>query len=471
MGGLPLLSLVRATVARHRLLAHGDRVLVAVSGGADSVALLHALGCLRPEHGLTLAVCHVHHGLRPDADRDAGFVETLAARLGCPVVVERVVVPHRPDRSFEAAARTVRYAALERVARRMGASRIALGHTADDQAETVLMRLLQGAGPRGLAGIPIRRGRVIRPLLAADRPAVLAHLALHDLPHVEDATNRDPKPLRNRIRHELLPLLAAHGWPRIGAALRRTAAASRELTDALDALLAPRVGALVRPEPGGVSLALAPLSELPPGALKAALRLALVEVARRPEVRGGLRAPHLEQLAALLDAPAGARVRLPGGLVVERAREALWVAAVGAPGRRVALGIPGETPLPDIGGRAVVEAGGSGTGTPSAWEAWFDADAVPGPLAVRPRRPGERVVPFGGDRPVRVTGLLAAAGTARVARTGWPVLVAGEPANETVLWVIGVRRAAAAPVTPETRNLLRVRIELDPVSRPMEDFS
>jgi tRNA(Ile)-lysidine synthase len=187
--GRSLVEAVRAAVSRHGLLVPGDRVLVAVSGGPDSVALLHVLTALAAEHALTLAVCHVHHGLRPEADRDAAFVGALAARLGCPATVERVQVPRRPDRSPEALARAARYAALGRAARALGATRIALGHTADDQAETVLMRLLQGAGPRGLGGIPVRRGRLIRPLLDSDRAAVLAHLAAHDLPWVEDATS------------------------------------------------------------------------------------------------------------------------------------------------------------------------------------------------------------------------------------------------------------------------------------------
>jgi tRNA(Ile)-lysidine synthase len=471
--GGPLVAAVRATVARHRLLAPGDRVLVAVSGGPDSVALLHALICLQPDHGLTLVVCHVDHGLRAEADRDAALVRELAGRLGCPAVVERVVVRCRPGRSPESAARDARYAALERVARECGATRIALGHTADDQAETVLMRLVQGAGPRGLAGIPVRRGRLVRPLLDVDRAAVLAHLARHDLPSVEDSTNQDVTLLRNRVRREVLPLLAAHGWPRIGPALRRSAAASRELVEALDALLGPRVAALVRPGLGGVWLDLAPLRGLPPGAVKAALRLALVDVARRPEVRAGLRAPHLDQLAGLLDAPAGARVRLPGGLVVERARAALWVARVGEPAAPIPLVVPGETDLPAAGCRVRVDLGGPAPGIPGPWEAWLDADVLRGPLLVRPRRPAERVVPFGADRHVRVAGLLAAAGTPRAARGAWPLLVAAgppeEPTAETVLWVIGVRRAAAAPITPETKTMVRVRVEPDLAGRPRED--
>jgi tRNA(Ile)-lysidine synthase len=485
-----LLDAVRATIARHRLVEPGDRVLVAVSGGADSVALLHVLTRLAPAHALDLTVCHVHHGLRPEADRDAAFVRALAERLGWPVLIEAVSLAERPRRSPEAAARIVRHAALDRAARAVGATRIALGHTADDQAETVLMRLLEGAGPRGLAGIPVRRGRLIRPLLEVERQAIVASLEAQGIEWVEDATNADPKILRNRIRHELLPLLAAQGWPRVRAALRRTARAAREAVDALDGLLAPRLAGLLRPGPGGAALELAGLRDLPPGAVKTLLRLALGAVAG-PRARAGLRGPHLDQLAGLVDARVGARVRLPGGLIVERARDALWIALVAAVPAPVPLAVPGETAVPTLGLRIEVRVSGRrragapppGTRCPkvkhagpdpggppaSAWDAWFAADVVTGPLAVRPARPGDRLVPFGGDRPVRVSRLLATAGVARAARRQWPILVTGVEGQETVLWIIGQRRGAAAPVTAATPAVLRVRARLEASSSSRED--
>ncbi len=473
----PLVAAVRATVRRHALLASGEHVLVAVSGGPDSVALLHVLRLLQPGLGLQLSVCHVHHGLRPAADQDAEFVRGLAARLECPVTVERVVVPLGAGRSLEESARAVRYAALRRVARESGAVRIALGHTADDQAETVLMRVVQGAGPRGLAGIPVRRGRLVRPLLEVDRATVLAHLGAHGLPFVEDATNRDPKLLRNRIRHEVLPLLAAHGWPRIAAALRRTGRAARETVQALDVLLAPYAAGLVRPAVGGFTLDVARLSALPPGAVKALIRQALgslAGVAGGSSLAAGLRAHHLDALAALLEARVGARVRLAGGLAVERGRDALWVTPPAGPAVVVPLAAPGETRIPGAGIVLRAELGppqsrvASAAPPDPAREAWFDPAALPGPVRVRARRPGDRVVPFGAQRAVRVAGLLAAAGVARGARDRWPLLVSGEgeAAEEAVLWVIGVRRGSPAPVTRETRSVLRIRAVVDPTWDP-----
>src|SRR3990167_2030928 len=171
------------------MLAGGETVLVGVSGGADSVALLHALLALRPHLGLTLHVLHVNHALRAEADSEAAFVESLGRRWGVPVTVERVRVIAEPGESLEAQARRQRYAAFAKQARALGASRVALGHTADDQAETVLMRLLEGAGPRGLAGIPPVRSRFIRPLIEESRDEILSYCRGERLEWIEDPSN------------------------------------------------------------------------------------------------------------------------------------------------------------------------------------------------------------------------------------------------------------------------------------------
>ena len=354
-----------------------------------------------------------------------------------------------------------RHAALARVARVIGANRIALGHNADDQVETVLMRILEGAGPRGLAGIPARRGRIVRPLLDVDRATVQAHLAAHGLESVDDATNRDTKFLRNRVRHELLPLLAAQVGVRVPAALRRVARASRETVEALDALVRPRLAGHLTRTPVGWRLALAALAGLPVGAVKAAVRLALAEVASADGLGGALRAPHLDALAALVSAGTGARVRLPRGVVVERGRDALWVLRPEAPLEPAVLTVPGHLEVGEMFGvTAAMGAPRPGRPDDPAWEVWFDAEALGldpvalgSPLRVRRRRPGERMVPFGGVDPVRLTKLLGAAGVPRQARARWPVVAR----EDEVLWLLGVRRGAAAPLTATTRTMLRLQ--------------
>jgi tRNA(Ile)-lysidine synthase len=216
-----LLRLVERLVRDERLFARDDVVLCACSGGPDSTALLHALARLRENVGHTLVAHGVDHGLREEAAAELALAARLAETLGVPFAVTRLQVPEGAN--LQARARAARYEALARAAEAAGARAIATGHTADDRAETVLLRLLRGAGPRGLAVLPPRapvpgpsysesaaraRGlELVRPLLRARRADVLAHLERHELPFARDPSNADARFLRVRVRHELVPLL------------------------------------------------------------------------------------------------------------------------------------------------------------------------------------------------------------------------------------------------------------------------
>ena len=277
---MALTAAVERTLRRHAMLAGGETVLVAVSGGGDSVALLSVLHALAPTWRLTLRVLHVDHGLRADSGRDADFVRALGARLGVTVDVERVRVG---SGSVEAAARAARYAALEAAADRLGADRIAVGHTADDQAETVLMRLLDGTGVRGLAAIPPVRGRVIRPLLEVRGQMLRDTLTAAGQEWLEDPTNRDPKFLRNRVRHELLPLLAASYRADIVVSLAGVARLARESVDALDRTAALELERVATGDTDALTLPRAALATLPVSVA--------AEVLRQAAARFGSRAP------------------------------------------------------------------------------------------------------------------------------------------------------------------------------------
>jgi tRNA(Ile)-lysidine synthase len=230
-----VLTQAQRAIATHRLLAPRDRVLVGVSGGADSVALLHVLVSLRPTLRLALRVVHLDHGLRAVSREDASFVEALALRWGLPATIERRdvgAICAREGWSLEDGARRVRYQCFLDVARRYSMGRIALAHTADDQAETVLLRLVRGTGLLGLGAIPTMRELepgvcVVRPLLEVWRRDILAYLREAGLSYREDETNRDQRFLRNRIRGELLPLLERHYNPNIKRTLTQLAEQSR----------------------------------------------------------------------------------------------------------------------------------------------------------------------------------------------------------------------------------------------------
>jgi tRNA(Ile)-lysidine synthase len=207
-----LITLARGAIRDHRLIVRGDTVLVAVSGGPDSMALLHVLSTLRAKLAFGLFAHGVDHGLRPEASRELDLADSFAHELEVPFGRTRVHVDRGGN--LQARARTARWGALRAAAAHAGASRIATGHHADDRAETFVMRLLRGTGPAGLAVLPARDGDRIRPLLHARRSDVAAHVARHQIPHCTDPSNADPRFLRARVRREIMPALQDLG-PRV----------------------------------------------------------------------------------------------------------------------------------------------------------------------------------------------------------------------------------------------------------------
>ena len=438
------------------MLAGGETVLVGVSGGADSVALLHLLSSLAPDWQLRLHVLHVDHQLRAESAADAVFVQALGARLGIPVDVATVAVERCG--SLEAGAREARYAALAACAARVGADRIAVGHTADDQAETVLMRLLQGAGVRGLSGIPPVRGAIIRPLIEVRRSALEAELARAGLAWAQDETNRDPKFLRNRIRHELLPLLSDSYNPEVATALVRLASLARETVGALDQAAAAELARLAGWGDGGAIVRLEALRALPRPVAAEVLR----QAASRLGSRAPLRAWAHRGLKRVLAVPAPRRPFRLSGVTVEVSGALARLATAPLPPliERSVL-VPGRTELPEIG--QALEArlvGADAYAIPrEPSRVAFDADELALPLLVRARRRGERFVAFGGAER-RLKTLLIEAKVPRWDRARVPVVEAGG----TIVWVARLRRGAAGRVTARTRRVLE--LALVPLAQP-----
>jgi tRNA(Ile)-lysidine synthase len=244
------------TVQRHGLLAPGDRVLVAVSGGADSVCLLDLLSLVQERFGLTLIGFHLNHGLRAEAARDERFVQALFQRMKLELVVVRARVrlyARRHRLGIEEAGRTLRYQHMLRIARRRNCSRIALGHTAGDNLETMLLNLCRGTGLPGLAGIPACRDLFIRPLIDLQRAALLRHLQARGLSWVEDTTNQVLDFRRNLIRHRVVTLLERIN-PGVVANARRTARLLADENDYLDELAAAAAASCARRTSGTVQI-------------------------------------------------------------------------------------------------------------------------------------------------------------------------------------------------------------------------
>jgi tRNA(Ile)-lysidine synthase len=442
-------DLARDTIRRHAMLAGGEAVLVAVSGGADSVALLHVLATLTPSLSLRLSVAHVDHQLRPESPQDAEFVRALAGRLGLPIDVVAVDVPRRG--SVEAGAREARYGALEATATRAGADRIAVGHTADDQAETVMMRLFAGAGPRGLAGIPPIRGRIIRPLIAARRADVVAELERVGLRWIEDPSNRDGRFFRNQIRHAILPLVSKYN-PGIVAALNRTAALARQTLGTVERLAAAELARSATIEPHAITLPLDRLQALPSGVATEVLR----QAAERLGGRAPLRAWAHRGLRRLIGEPPPQRPFKLGGLAAEVSAGCLRLARRSPPAVTPReLLVPGMTALPETGlavHAAVFEAAEYDVPRGGRVVA-FDAERLSRPLIVRARRRGDRFVPFGSVAR-RLKEFLISAKVPRWERDVLPLV----EANGEIVWVAGVRRGEAAPVTPATTQILELAL-------------
>lgn len=229
----PFVRRVWQTIRERQLFSKGERVLVAVSGGADSMVLLETLTELRRALKLDLVAAYVDHGLRRGTKRDSALVEKFAQSRGIPF--ERLIVKVEPRASLEEAAREARLEALSKRASRLGCTRIALGHTATDQAETVLLWLLRGTGIRGLAGMRPVRAQFVRPLIDLTREEIRKHAARAKIPYRDDPMNADPRFTRNRIRKELLPALARTYNPQIARRLAALADDFAALNDWLDA--------------------------------------------------------------------------------------------------------------------------------------------------------------------------------------------------------------------------------------------
>lgn len=497
-----ILPQFEAFVKRHALLEPGQLVLVAVSGGPDSVALLHLLTRLRMPSRPDLHIIHVDHGLRPDAGADVQFVQQLGQKWDVPVTVVRVDVRarRRGGESIQQAARRLRFAAFRDVAGQIDAQRIALGHHQDDQAETVLLRLIRGAGMTGLGGMRPRRGPFIRPLLHVSRAEIERYCNDHRLDVLHDASNTSSVYTRNRVRSQLLPLLEATYNPNVIEGLARTA----ELLQADDALLesmakgqydSARVGA-AHP----LRLRIEVLRRQPDALRRRIVRRALRDAGAD---LGRVTYDHTDAVLALVEDESAGAVTLPGPIRVERDTESLIFGA--ASGNRsdddcaahdaVALPnplserevhVPGRTGLGPgltlevtfsppanfaVGSPRLREAAenrpmeraserneGSrpvtAEGAVVLAEGRFDADALHMPLFVRSREDGDRLRPIGLGGTKKLQDLFVDEKVPRHARDRVPLVLD----QAGVIWVPGLRVDERVVAGPHSRNILHMRI-------------
>jgi tRNA(Ile)-lysidine synthase len=476
-----LVSRVRDAIAARGLLRAGERVAVAVSGGADSVALLLLLIDLRKQLGVVVSVAHFNHKLRgKDSDKDETFVAKLAARSGLVFHSGREDVGAKAKRdkaNLEDTARRTRYEFLEGLVQSGHVDKVAVAHTADDQAETVLAHILRGTGLAGLGGIHPAIGHVVRPLLGVRRAEVRAYLRTKKQTWREDATNRDTTKMRARIRKKLLPLLEKQFQPAVVEHLTTLAELAREDEAFLDAWLGSRIQKHLHIKPDPVRILIRELFECGEDAeiaekrnrsvCRRMVRLIVKQVKPRS---GQLNAEHVRAILNLAEhGENGKSLELPGGLRVRREHDFLVF------GVARTFGESKKRKPPEFQRVIDVHSAEAAVSTPEIscvfrfrvidWPAKrgdtietgfvLDCDALQSPLMLRNWRPGDKFRPCGHQSEHKLKRLLSKKRVSRWEREGWPVVTSGG----SLVWTRGFPVAAEFAATEKTRTGLVITEE------------
>jgi len=473
-----ILRTVRETIAVHRMFSRGDSVLVAVSGGPDSVALVHVLHTLAVEYAFRLAIAHLNHCLRgPESDRDAEFVRVIARQLGVPIYAERKEVlafQRSCGLSLEEAGRRIRYEFFDAVSTKYGFNKIALGHHGDDNAELVLINLLRGSGPLGLSGIaPVRAGKIVRPLIQLRRLEIINYLTEKKLAYVTDSSNTDPAFIRNKIRHHLIPELQTAYNPRIIETLNRIGeiigAEDQWLDETSETVFKQFISFRANQK---ISLTLPDFNQLPKAVKRRVIRKAIRCV--KKDLRR-ITFLHVEAILHLIEnGRVTGRLNLPDGVLVERNTVELTIVKRNKAGKRKNDRIlqtdstDYQYAMPIAGTVVIKEADVSITlceidadDLPDFKEigahiAFFDLDRLLFPLLVRNLRPGDRFSPLGVNGTQKVKKFFINHKIPGAQRRKCPLLLSGG----NIIWIVGHRIDNAVKVSPQTRRVLKAELLL-----------
>jgi tRNA(Ile)-lysidine synthase len=463
---MDLLQRVSGYMSRYRMVERGDKVLAAVSGGPDSIALLHILYLLKDELGITLHIAHLNHMFRgEESEKDAVFVAEAAKHYGLPVTIKSVDVSlYRKQRhlSKQAAAREVRFRFFRETAERVGASKVALAHQGDDQAETILINILRGAGTTGLKGIlPVREGFYIRPLLNERRSEIERFCSEMNLAYRQDSSNLKPVYARNRIRLNLIPLLEKNYNPEIVPSLQRLGEICREEDSYLDEMAVKAFqGALLEADTGRILLSLARLKETP-----LAIRRRLLRRAWR-EVTGAavnLDFQHAEEALELINSgTTGSKAAMPGNVAATRTYDALELkvaqAKKGLAGYLYPLQVPGVTQIQEISVSVCAEilswAQDQNPRDLPTCEAMLDYEKLPPTLFVRSRRDGDVFHPYGQVSETKLKDFLIKQKIPRAERNRIPLICT----PEDIIWVGGIRTGEKWKVSGSTKTVLHLKL-------------
>jgi tRNA(Ile)-lysidine synthase len=473
-----LLRIVEQTVTTYGMLKPGDSVLVGVSGGPDSVALFHSLLTFVPRFSLRLGVAHLNHCLRQnDSDKDAEFVASLAGRFDIPFYIHKANVRNyqlENKLSLEEAARRVRYTFLNTEAEKNRFNKIALGHHFDDNAELVLMNLFRGSGPLGISGIPpVREGKIIRPLIQSNRSEIIDFLDQNGIKYISDVSNRDTKFLRNRIRHDLIPLLKTFYNPKISQSLNRLASITSAEEEWIEDLIHPLFEkAAINIQDGQIALSVSILNQIHVAAQRRIIRKAISKIKGNVR-RIGLN--HIDSAINLVESgPVYGNVDLPDRIRIRRKGDVLLFSKekntlrnADAPSRRAEISAfeyriekPESLFIKEIGAHIkftemrmenLFDLCGSGQHT-----GFFDRDELSFPLILRNFRQGDRFTPLGMTGTQKIKKIFIDKKVPRKKRLRCPILLC----REKIIWVAGYRIDESVKVKPTTKNVLNVELSL-----------
>jgi tRNA(Ile)-lysidine synthase len=449
---------VEKTISRYGMLDPGDLVVVAVSGGPDSVCILHLLHELRDSLKIDLVVAHYDHGLRPDEDEyETQFVHRLAESMNLRFETEKAHSLNGGDAATnEEKARDARYAFLEKVMDKLQAQKIALGHNLNDQAETVIMRFLRGSGPSGLAGIPpIREQKIIRPLIEIKREQILSYLTSRELSHVLDSSNLETKYLRNKIRLNLMPLLLTY-QPHLIEHLGQMADTLRNDSEYLEQQAKDWVGReAVLKSNGEVAIPISSFIRSPQPLRNRITREILKKVKKnlRRIDRG-----HILDVNRLARGPKPqSALTLPGGIGVKKTYDKLLFSSglkketspffyrLNGPGTTYIREIERSISLDELENRGVP------TREDSPWISYFDAEKLSYPLIIRNVKPGDRFVPLGMTGHKKVKDFFIDLKIPTETRRATPLLLN----KDKPIWICGYRIDERFKVTPKTKKILK----------------
>ncbi|MBM4324287.1 MAG: tRNA lysidine(34) synthetase TilS [Deltaproteobacteria bacterium] len=460
-----MIQQVKRTIDHYCLLEKDDRVIVGVSAGVDSMVLLHLLNEFRQKFELSLIIAHIHHGLRPvESEKEAEFVEKESVRLGLPFEYRQFNVKEFQKSgglSLQDAARRLRFQFFHELLRKYGGGKIALGHNADDQVETVLLRLLRGSGLKGLKGmLPIREGRIIRPLLEVWREEIEGFALAHSIPYLVDSSNLKSDYLRNRLRLNLIPLIEKNYQHGFRQTLLRTSTLLRNENDFIERETEEVYNEIVHEVENGLTFKFSSYQSLHPALQWRVILRALDRMDCQSNTDEGEGLDVNLICRKLSQPPASFLLELSHGLSLEKRYDMILLRNGGIktiPPFEVELPVHRRTHIQEIGREIVVEERDWNMSQPvdeSSNVAFLDYEQLHLPLRMRNFRPGDRFQPLGTKGTQKLKEFFIDHKIPKFERPNIPLLISGE----RIVWVVGHRIDERFKVTSNTQKVLRVEI-------------